>query len=170
MLGEVDDWKSIRDRAGRLADYDTDFWLPHLLPVLDKLVESAEGNVDKDFWSRVIKSGGGSGGPYISGWVNALFPYMKEYKNQAQVNHYLDWRKKDEHHGFGGGNHPDSYPESNVTCPFTWNYYGTEYEMEFAAGIVGISQDPNSLALTPEIGWAVADVTNAPAPAIDGDM
>lgn len=171
LLGEVDDWKSIRERADKLADYDLDFWLQHLLPVLDKFVESAGGDVDKAFWSNIIKRGGGSGGPYISGWVNAFFPYLKEDKRnqgQAKVNRHMDWQKP--YDGFGG-NHPGDYPESSATCPFTWNYYGTDYKMEFAAGVVGISQDPTTLALTPEIGWAVADVTNAPARSSDdGDM
>jgi hypothetical protein len=170
LLGEVDDWKAVREHANRLAQYETEFWLPHLLPILDKMVDSADGNVDVDFWQQIIQVGGGSGGPYISGWINAFQPYMKEFRGKRRVNPHMNWQKNDKNSYFNGNN-PDDFSESSATCPFTWNYYGTKFKMEFAAGLVGISQDPTTLALQPEIGWAVADVTNVPegASAVEKD-
>jgi hypothetical protein len=158
LLGEVDDWKAVRERAGRLAAYDTDFWLPHLLPVLDKFVESAEGNPDPKFWEQVIQIGGGSGGPYVTGWINTFFPYMDAPAGRSRYqNKHMDWGKG---YRMMSGNHPGNFVPSTAVCPFEWNYYGAIYKMEFEGGIVGASQDPHTMAIQPEIGWAVADVTN----------
>jgi hypothetical protein len=158
LLGEVDDWKEIRKRAEFLGGYNVDFWLPHLLPVLDKLVESAEGNPDPDFWNQIIQIGGGSGGPFVTGWINALLPYMESFRGKRPQNQYMDWQPSDGRIRMMWGGNPDDYAGSNATCPFVWEYYSTEYNMEFAAGLVGTSQDPVTLAVQPEIGWAVAEV------------
>lgn len=155
LLGEVEDWRLLREHAGRLSAYGTEFWLMHLLPVLDKIVESAEGNPDPWFWKQIIKVGGGSGGPHITGWVNTLLPYMESFKGKRAVNRYLDWQKAD---GWGGNN-PNDYAESIAQVPVGWNYNGVRFKMEFEAGIVGASQDPITRAIQPEIGWAIADVT-----------
>jgi hypothetical protein len=52
-------------------------------------------------------------------------------------------------------------PSGLATAPFTWTYLGTKLPMQFVAGFVGVAQDRETLALRPEIGWAVRD-----APAI----
>ena len=43
-----------------------------------------------------------------------------------------------------------------------WNYYGTFYDMELLAGFVGFRQDAETLALRPEITWAVVDKQTTP--------
>jgi hypothetical protein len=40
-------------------------------------------------------------------------------------------------------------------APFRWEYLDSSYQMEFLAGFVGVRQDAETLALRPEIGWAV---------------
>jgi hypothetical protein len=42
-------------------------------------------------------------------------------------------------------------------APFVWNYFGTDHEMQFVGGLIGITQDPATLCLRPEIGWAILD-------------
>ncbi len=43
------------------------------------------------------------------------------------------------------------------TAPFCWKYLTSEHSMELIAGFSGASQDPATLAIRPEIGWAVRD-------------
>jgi hypothetical protein len=45
--------------------------------------------------------------------------------------------------------------------PFRWLYLDKTFDMDFLGGFVGVAQDPETLALRPEIGWAVreAEVT-----------
>lgn len=158
LLGEAEDWVALAGCAQQIArgGYGTEFWMEHLLPVLDKIVESAEGNPDPKFWEQIIQVGGGSGGPYVTGWINTLLPYMAAYKGARSTNRHMDWSKG---RRMMSGNNPGDFEDSVALCPFEWNYYGQIFEMEFEAGVVGATQDPVTMAIQPEIGWAVADVT-----------
>ena len=49
------------------------------------------------------------------------------------------------------------FPSGLARAPFAWNYLRREYPMEFLGGFVGVRQDPETLRLRPEIGWAVRD-------------
>jgi hypothetical protein len=49
------------------------------------------------------------------------------------------------------------FPNLPSKAPFNWNYLGNVYEMEFVAGLIGVSQEPESLCLRPEIGWVVME-------------
>jgi hypothetical protein len=48
--------------------------------------------------------------------------------------------------------------------PFQWDYIGNIYEMEFVAGLIGVSQEPESLCLRPEIGWVVMEADSEAFP------
>ena len=54
-----------------------------------------------------------------------------------------------------GGASPSSFPLGLARAPFDWMYYEEQFDMEFLGGFVGVAQDPDTLALRPEIGWAV---------------
>ncbi|MCC6559247.1 MAG: DUF427 domain-containing protein [Polyangiaceae bacterium] len=60
-----------------LYELDLAGWTRALLPVLDKVVNSAEGDVDRAFWQSFYKLQSASGGPYVTGWINVLFPYLE---------------------------------------------------------------------------------------------
>ena len=51
----------------------------------------------------------------------------------------------------------DKFSPGLCSTLFKWDYYGTEYPLIFYSGFMAISQDPSTLALRPEIGWAVAE-------------
>eukprot|EP00301_Raphidiophrys_heterophryoidea_P025433 c8533_g1_i1.p1 GENE.c8533_g1_i1~~c8533_g1_i1.p1 ORF type:complete len:448 (+),score=84.55 c8533_g1_i1:72-1346(+) len=109
LLGKVEDWVQLRERASRLEEYNLGWWTEHLLPLLDIFVRTAQhsanvkrkalsqvrtrnDNVPLDqeattlgaFWSRICDfSGSGSGPRYISGWLNILFPYSNRGDSRA---------------------------------------------------------------------------------------
>ena len=51
----------------------------------------------------------------------------------------------------------EAFPGGLSKAPFRWEYLGRPFDMEFLAGFVGVAQDPETLALRPEIGWAVRE-------------
>ncbi|MFO0949870.1 MAG: DUF4419 domain-containing protein [Isosphaeraceae bacterium] len=51
----------------------------------------------------------------------------------------------------------ESLPSGLSRAPFVLNYLGRPYPMEFLGGFVGVAQNPVTLALRPEIGWAVRE-------------
>lgn len=165
LLGTTEDWKSVRDRASALAEYDLEWWTRELLPILDQFIAASEGRVDADFWKSIYKVQGGSGGPYISGWIVDLFPYLTKGHDGTQ------WRDAPVRNPFLGGATrgirrgptTDGFPMGLTRVAWDWNYLGTMFDMEFLGGFVGYTQDPDTYALRPALGWAVRD-TKAPTP------
>jgi hypothetical protein len=165
LLGEVEDWKNIRRRAEALAEFDLGWWVPNLLDVADIFVRSAEGKADPTAWQSFYKQGGGSGGPYVTGWINVLFPYVKSYrsgKNDQKNRAASDWAR-----GVGsmsGGPGPDAFPSGLSSVPFEWEYHTTvsgggkgTSKMELLGGFVGTSEESGSGALRTAQGWVVRD-------------
>ena len=50
LLGTPDDWRSVRHRAQMLSEYGLEHWTAALLPVLDRIIATAEGADDPHFW------------------------------------------------------------------------------------------------------------------------
>ena len=158
LEGTVDDWKQLRERALGLAQFDLQWWIDPLKPILDQFVAAVEGHVDKSFWSSIYKQVTiASGGPYISGWIVSLFPYMDTQKNHWLKYSWQDWKSRMTERQFGFGATSDLFPPGVTTTPFIWHYFGQNFKMYFYAGFIGASQDPVTLHIHPEIGWAVVD-------------
>ena len=51
----------------------------------------------------------------------------------------------------------ESLPGGLSKAPFRWEYLDRTFDMEFLGGFVGVAQDQETLALRPEIGWAVRE-------------
>jgi hypothetical protein len=154
LKGTPDDWVSVRDGAAAFADYGIEWWTEHLLPVLDQFVAASQGDINTMFWQNFYKQHGGSGGPFISGQVVNFFPYVKGHRGTHR-NPYLGPKAIEER--MWGGLTSDAVPSALSAAPFTWEYLGRELPMEFIAGFIGVAQDWDTLALRPEIGWAVRD-------------
>lgn len=150
LLGTVEDWKKIKNKAQALSEYDLSWWTDDLIPVLDNFILAASGNPDIKFFNEFYKINGGSGGPTISGWINRLFPYNKKNKRNKGLNY---WKKEVWHEM-----HTSDYPSGLASAPFIWNYYGQKYNMDYLAGFVGVYQDEETLSVRPSIGWAVQEV------------
>ena len=49
--------------------------------------------------------------------------------------------------------------------PVQWEFRGTRVPIEFLGGFIDVSQDPESMAVRPAIGWAVCrDSPGGPGP------
>lgn len=154
LEGTQEDWRAVVHRARRLEAFGLDWWIAGLLPVLEQFVDASAGRVDREFWDSIYKWKGpdGSGSPVVSGWILKLFPYLWDHHGKFARNPWLD-KEPSRHHG------PDrsAFPCRLSRVPFKWTCYGTSYAMEFLSGFVGVAQDDQTLALRPEIGWAVRE-------------
>lgn len=94
LTGTVADWKAIRTKAEQLRQFDLDWWLKELLPVLDQFVAAAEGRGawNTAFWRSMCNKSGGSGsyGGPVTGWVQVFFPYLKKGRKNTCLG---EWRK-----------------------------------------------------------------------------
>lgn len=158
LEGTSADWESLRQGAAELADYDLTWWTEHLLPVLDQFVAASRGEIDQGFWESFYKLRDASGGSYLSGHILNLFPYLltrgsldEMVRNPALGNPLSStsavWPPP--------GVKTSELPTALSVAPITWKYYERQISLEFVAGFIGASQNTRTLALRPEIGWAV---------------
>lgn len=155
LLGTEDDWSSILDRASRLEEFDCKWWVDGLKKVIAHFVAAFKGDADLKFWNSLYKEGNGSGGPYVTGAVNAFFPYLigRGGKFNAQNKFVEKWDQ-----GLGcmfGGPTTDEFPTGISGVPFTWLYYEKKIPMQFIGGFVGTSHDPETDQVRPALGWAI---------------
>jgi hypothetical protein len=144
LEGTLEDWIKLQEKVVQLRqlDLDMDFWLDRLDPVVWNLVETYKGNVDEEFWSKIISMNSfGSGPSSITGWTTALYPYR------------MDGRKI-EHNSIN----PDYIPDGRVEVPFTTDF---GFKLKLVAGFLGAQQksleNSNELVVSPVIGWFVID-------------
>jgi Domain of unknown function (DUF4419) len=153
LEGSLNDWEKIKKGIQKLKGYHIDNWINSLDPIADEFINAKKGKVNHDFWTSIYKVSGGSGGPYIKGWLIKLFPYLSAKSNEPRINRYIDTEPTG---GFSGLKTND-FCSGVSQADFVWDYNGAEFEMEFVAGFIGVMQDKTTLALRPEIGWAVKD-------------
>jgi hypothetical protein len=164
LLGTEQDWIALRQRAEALGklmmpEFE-EYWMPALLPVLDKFVESYQGRVvDHGFWQSMVKlrhNGMGSGySEFISGWVQILFPHLGYSRDRGRQKETKQTMRQWNEMYFLGPD-PKKFPLVESFAPCDWNYFGITYDLEFHAGITGVSQDPETGRLSPVTGWYVA--------------
>lgn len=156
LEGTVDDWESIATRAQALAEYDLDWWIDPLMPILRQFVNAAEGRVDRAFWASMYKDNKRPcSDPFISGWVLKLFPYLFDSDRRLTRNSWLEVES------FRSGPERKEFPNMPSVAPFEWQYFDSTFAMEFIGGLIGVSQCNSTLAVRPEIGWAIRDTKPA---------
>lgn len=166
LEGTPEDWRELARRAGAFAEFDLEWWLTPLQPLLQEFVAAASGRIRRAFWESIYRFQSFSGGAAITGWIAAFFPYFKDQGGRpTERNPWLreggeklslllagKWAQKQ----FDlGSPKPGVFPSGLTLAPFTWKYLDETIAMQFLAGFVGVAQDPSTLTLRPEIGWAV---------------
>lgn len=155
LEGTQDDWEHMVDRARALAQFGCEDWVNVLITVLGRFVDTFKGLADPKVWQSLYHEGGGSGGPFVTGWVNAFFPYIKGNQgNCTRINKYALTLEADR--GFYNGPCTSDMPSGMASVPFKWFYYNEEYPMKFLGGFLGAYLSPTG-TVRPAFGWAVAD-------------
>lgn len=165
LEGTVADWQLIGQRVEKFTQFGLSWWLKSLSSLIERFIETAEGNINQKFWQSFYKDNGESGGPYVTGWINILFPYL--YDSEAsrfedkllfKRNDYIRAWMKNINKYLGSGPPISDFPSSLSRVPFDWQYRDLCFNMELIGGFMGVSQNQETLALRPEIGWAIIDV------------
>ena len=159
IKGTVGDWERMYERVSQWAVWDLQWWVEPIKEVLAQFVLAARGDADRSWWRNYFKIKGGSGGVFIGGWVNWLFPYLDDADGGKYRNGFVG----DLVGGVMGGSHISDFPISLAKAPFCWEYYDTKFDYQLVGGLVGIEQS-EYLELEPRCGWAVMPVpTQKPA-------
>ncbi|CAG8517227.1 14506_t:CDS:1, partial [Dentiscutata heterogama] len=151
LQGTLEDWTKLQEKVIKLRNLnlELDFWLDRLEPVIAKLVDTYRGEVDEDFWGRVISMQmyGSGGETNITGWIAAFFPYDRA--GTALHSNFIDG---------------DDFPDGIVGVPFTTD---VTPPLKFVAGFIGTNQEilenfGGESVVSPVIGWAVIDDAKDP--------
>lgn len=161
LLGTPDDWRSIRRRAQMLSEYDLAWWTDALLPVLDKLVATAEGQDDRRFWQSFFHHDDSSISLATNGWIHVLFPYIRQRSRAAGEfigpNPHLATWQRDYHAGrVTGGPAITQFGSGLASAPVKLVDLATgeEHDVRFVGGMFGVVDD-GAGALSTEFGWAI---------------
>jgi uncharacterized protein DUF4419 len=162
LTGTVEDWENLQAKVQKWVfegPANLSWWTTPLKRVLAEFLAAARGTADQKWWESFYKEGsrGGSGAvSRISGWINWLFPYMKNSRTGDDLvrNPKMGVSGLD----YGDGFEEWQYPSSLSRVPFEWNYYGEVFNMELVAGVSAVIQEPLMGAVSPTIGWGVREV------------
>lgn len=168
--GTPEDWRRIRARIEVLGTYGLEWWVSRLRPVLDEFVLAAGGQPTTKFWKAIYKPVEAYGGKVATGWITDFFPYLGDPPHRRR-NHVFDHQR----HGWalpiGRGVvtksvfHPlankgvglRAFPSGLSSAPLKVVIENSETMMDLVAGFFAVQQDPSNLALSPLIGWCVAE-------------
>lgn len=146
VKGTPNDWKSVKELISYLDKFDLSWWTNQMKPIIDKIIETSQNNIDVTFWQNMIKTNNiGSGGPGYDGWFRAFFPYFINYKKEYYKQNFSAKLV-----------FSTEIPTGLSSVPFKWNYLGTIYEMTFYAGFLGMAVDENGI-VKPDIHWAIVE-------------
>lgn len=152
LLGTPEDWQKILDKTRQLARYNLSWWVDEMVPVLEKIVETSKGKIDRNFWRSMFKihdtgpigCGSGNGKRYFDGWIVKFFPYDNEgnRNNLHQIEDRIEL--------------PDEIVKTDLKYQIILpNGAILTIPLELWAGFIGLEQDPETFALTPTIGWMI---------------
>ncbi|CAG8518565.1 19946_t:CDS:2 [Gigaspora margarita] len=143
LEGTLEDWMKLQEKVNQLRklNLELDFWLDRLEPVIWNLVATYRGEINEDFWSRIMKIGErfGSGG-------GASFLY--DSTGEPLESDYLELKY---------------IPDGIVGFPFETNI---GHKLKFVAGFIGANQEvledsDGESVVSPVIGWTVIDNTSS---------
>lgn len=153
LEGTPKDWQRVYDKAMRLRDYDLEWWIDELEPVLRQLVSTSKGKMDNKFWMNMFRVHTKEvyGSPEcLDGWMAKFFPYDRYEKRLPMDTLYLD--------------DIDRLPDEmvKVDARVFDKKTGKDTPVELWAGFVGLAQSNQDYMLTPKLGWMVRvkDVSN----------
>lgn len=154
LLGTPADWDEILTRAGQLSKLGLGFWAEKLVPVCEQFVVAASGRPDRDHWKRMYKLAEAYGTKEINGWFTYLFPYVLDDSDTPTTRNPVLV-------GQAGHLYARQIPKglSKVPVRVEEMLTGESFRLQLVAGLTGVVQDPETLALSTAIGWAIAEGT-----------
>lgn len=156
LTGTIEDWKALYTKASRLREFDLDDklmtkWTTMLLPVLANFVQTAEGNIDLEWWLKICSHiGGGSGPRYLSGWLTVFSVFDNDQK----------WCGDNVKTGKGICS-PWPIIDTNdlscgfVECPVTIDDNGKEFKTIFEASVANVDVGSDGTAIQPLSAWRI---------------
>lgn len=169
LRGTPEDWRRIRARVEAFEALELGWWAERLRPILDALVETAEGRPDGAFWRQIWGPLEVYGGENVVGWVAELFPYVCQGADRqptlrnplfdktyaARLEAAAELKRAGRTMG-GPGLSPGSFPGGLGMAPLVQRWPdASSRDLELLGGLLGVRQ--TGLDLEPVAGWFVRE-------------
>ena len=147
LEGSTEDWEKLLKKTEYLSQYDLEWWTKEITPIIEKIIETTKGSIDKEFWMNMFKyhTLETYGKPeVVDGWIVKFFPYSKGGERNGLKELY------------GSNNLPDEIVKVPVIALDTLTK--EVHNIELWAGFIGLEQNRETFALRPKIGWLVHEI------------
>jgi hypothetical protein len=171
LTGSEADWQRMRERIEVLETYELQWWIARLRPILDEFIQTIKGHPNRQFWQAIYKPKNFYFTDSVTGWITDLFPYLGDPPERRR-SHVFEWARENwlpaasigaetpgsQFASVSKGVGTKAFPSglSSVSFELTFPDHSTR-KLDLVAGFFGIEQDPEDLALSPVIGWCVAE-------------
>ena len=182
LQGTLQDYKQLKMKIEGLKGYLIDDWINKLISIVDKIIDTKNGKIDKQFWENMITNQerkyqeevpAQSSPGYITvdrveikifGWIFDFFPFVKIPHGHEQVSTQEDFEKYGQikfqnyvlarnHEKFFEDSSFSDLPEEMININANYkNRYGKKAELGIKTGFLGYSINENR-EFQPEIGW-----------------
>ena len=154
LEGKIEDWELIRKKLNEFKKYGLNDWIDKIDPIINEIINTKKGKIELSFWKNIIfekfeNRGGICGGPppahiKLTGWLSKFFPFKNngEELYEVKINNLSE-------------NNPLS--EFSITPLEVKFPNGKEKKLKILSGIIGASQDPETLCIKPELGFFLLD-------------
>ncbi|KAM9970834.1 hypothetical protein ACTFIR_002698 [Dictyostelium discoideum] len=160
LLGEINDWINLKERVEKLIQFDNKNgeikkWLVHLLPVIDKFVDSVNGNPDTTWWNQIVDYREQSGSNVLTGWLATFCVFDNDGKYND--DEYTESYSFEEEEDFPWPRvNAGSIPNGFVSCPVLLKDIDQEYNSTIYSGHFGSKLlDNNNSKLIPSLDWFI---------------
>ena len=172
LEGEIEDWELILNKIRNFKNLTVDNWIKVIEKILKKIIDSKKGKIDIQFWKNLIiykevekpracfsldYNHGAIFG--LTGWITNFFPFNN-------FGHYLYEFETDSIYKdraiFGNGekNLLSEINETPMKLNLTLDSKENIYNLTIYSGILGVSQDPETFLVKPELGFLIAEKNN----------
>jgi len=157
LMGTLADWQNLRNRVDRFSQFNEQpfliWWHDILIPIIDKFIDSYNGNVDNDFWqSCAVYLPGQSSPNHFSGWALAFSPFSF---GKWCLNHPDDIALTG---SYGKVETNQLELSSSIKVPLKIDDHGRVYDAYFYAG--GFVSKYCDGYMSPNFDFALFEVTN----------
>lgn len=159
LEGSSGDWNQVLQKLDTLKKYELEWWYNDLKPIITNIKNTAEGNIDNEFWMHIFKvhTVEDYGPPKrIDGWITKFFPYNQKGE-RIKLNE------------IGGFNIESIFKElppqivcvgfKHLLCDLN-DIVLEETFLEYWGGFISTSQDTETQFLKPEINWFISYPTS----------
>ena len=141
--GSLEDWEKLKEKTEKLGKYDLEWWTSKIIPILDEIINTKKGNINTSFWKRMVrvKTPDGQYVPDIyDGWFTTFFPFDFTNKRIDEIDQFTQLASE--------------LLDIPLDVALTT---GESFKLNVRVGFIGLSQDPQTYELKPEMGWFVSD-------------